>query len=257
MQKELYIEFENENISSRKVGSILVLELKREAFHLIIDLDESFEMLDWFNLISKDKGIKGLLIIGDQNAYCDEAYAQYLSEVTGEKILPDKKHAIKSFKEKNKREIEINMLNNFTRMFIENPKIIIAAMSGCVASPFWGLSLVADLRIAAENTEFHLSDKLYDLYPSGALPFFLKKHIGLSKTQEIIFTKDKITAAEARSLGLLNGLVSKDNFKSDSISYANKILEYDYEYFKNAKILIQHSLLEEYNRYQDKTLIMI
>ncbi len=243
------IEFENENFLSYKVDSIIVLEVKQDSFHSIVDIEESFKTLEWFELVKVNKNTKGMLIIGNKDVFGEEAYTKLMTEITGEEILPYKQHPVRKFKEENKRYILINMINNFARMIIEFPKIIITAVDGSIASPFWGLSLASDLRIATENTEFHLSDKRFNLHPGGALPFFLVRHIGLSRTQEIIYTRDKIDPNEALSLGLVNCIINKNHYKSDAINYANNVLEYEREYYKNAKKLIHNFTIKEYEDY--------
>lgn len=243
------IEFENKNVSSYKIGSLLILEVKQDAFNSLINVIDSFQMLDWFKAVSEEKSLKGLLIIGEENVYCEQAYTQFLSDISGERISSDHKNAIQKLKGNNKRHIQINMLNNFARMFIENNKLIITAVAGSVSSPFWGLSLVSDLRIATINSMFHLTDKLYNLYP-GLLPFCLMKHIGLSGTQRILYTKEFIDVYEALSLGLINSLVDKDNYKSASINYSINVLEYEHKYFRNVKKLITYNLLEQYEQYK-------
>lgn len=122
-------------------------------------------------MIEKDKTVKGILFIGNDYCFGEEAHTKHLKSMTGEDINPEEPHIVRKIIDHNKRSIQINMLNSYIRKIIELPKMIIMALSHCVVSPFWGLSLAADYRIANPNLLIHLNSKEYGLHPSGGVPF--------------------------------------------------------------------------------------
>ncbi|MBU1095876.1 MAG: hypothetical protein A2499_03715 [Stygiobacter sp. RIFOXYC12_FULL_38_8] len=252
MKKELKLEFEFEDIKSYKIGSLVILEPKTDGFRTLLNVDESFELIEWIDLAGKDKSVKGILFIGNENCFCDKAYAKHLATLTGEYINPEEPRLVKKIIDDKKRSIQINMLNNYIRKIIETPKMIFIAITSCVVSPFFGLSLAADYRIASPNLLIHLNSKEYGLHPSGGVPFFMIKQVGLSKTQEILYSQRYMDALTAKLLGIINHLTSPNNYRSDAISHAIEMLEStSYEYFFYTKQLINHKILNEFQVYTE------
>ena len=252
MKKELQLEFDYEDIKSFRIGSLMVLEPKKDAFNTLFNFDESFDIMDWMDLVKDDNSIKGILFISNEICFSDEAYVRYISSITDQHIDPQHPKFITKFIDSRKREIQINMLNNYIRKIIEFPKIVFMAITDCVVSPFFGISLATDFRIANPNLVIHLNSKEYGLHPSGGVPFFLMRHIGLSKAQEILYSRRFIKSSEANELGIINYLTSENNFRKDALSFAIEIINStNVEYFYYTKKLVNYKLLSEFNSYVD------
>ncbi len=250
MKSDLKLEFEFDDIKSYKVGSMVVLEPKTDWFQTLLNVDESFELIEWMDLAGNDKSVKGILFIGNEDCFCDKAYARHLSTFSGENINPDEPRIVVKITDSKKRAIQINMLNNYIKKILETPKMFLISLTGCVVSPFFGLSLAADFRIASPDLIIHLNSKEYGLHPSGGIPLFMEKQVGLSKTQEIIYNQKYIDALTAKNLGLINHLTSSKNYKNDVISYSLDLLDStSYEYFFYTKQLINNKLIKEFTNY--------
>lgn len=251
MKKTLTIEFDYEDIKSFRVGSLIVLEPKTDAIKTLFNFDESFTLIDWMDMIGKDTSIKGILFIGNKECFSDNVYAKYISSITGQHIDSEHSKFVTEFVESRKREIQINMLNNYIREIIKFPKMFFIALTDCVVSPFFGISLVSDFRIANPNLVIHLNSKEYGLHPSGGVPLFLTKHVGFSKTQELLYSRRFIDSSEAKELGIINYITS-DNYRNDSLSIAIEIINStNAEYFRYTKKLVNYKLLSEFSSYAD------
>lgn len=252
MKKTLTIEFDYEDIKSFTLGSLVVLEPKTDAIKTLFNFDESFDLMDWIDLVGKDNSIKGILFVGNEECFSDNVYTKYISSISGQEINSQNPKFITEFIDPRKRQIQINMLNNFIRKIIAFPKMVFISLTGTVVSPFFGLSLAADFRIAHPNLKIHLNSIEYGLHPSGGVPIFLKKHIGISKTQEILYSQRFINTSDAKGLGLLNMLTSPDNYRNEALSIAVDIINSSsVEYFYHTKKLVSYNLLNEFNAYAD------
>lgn len=252
MKKNLTMEFDYEDVRSFRIGTLIVLEPKTDAIKTLFNFEESFGLMDWMDVIAKDNSIKGILFIGNEECFSNNVYSKYMSSITEQYIDPQQPRFVTEFVDKRKREIQINMLNNYIRKIIEFPKMVFIALTGCVVSPFFGISLVSDFRIASPNLVIHMNSKEYGLHPSGGVPLFLMKHIGLSKAQEILYSQRFIKVNDAKEMGLLNYLTSVDNYRNDVLSIAIEIINStDVEYFFYTKKLVNHILLNEFNAYVD------
>ena len=107
---------------------------------------------------------------------------------------------------------QINILNHFILEITKLSKIVVMGLQGCVVTPFFGLSLAADLRLVSDNFMVLFSHIKYGLHPSGALPYFLPKYIGLNHTQELLYMGGSISAKKARELGLINQIFPEKDF---------------------------------------------
>jgi len=86
-------------------------------------------------------------------------------------------------------------------------KPIIAGINGAAAGVGLSLALAADIRIAADNASFTTGFSRIGLAPDGGMSFMLPLIVGLGRAAELAFTADRIDAAEAHRLGLVNRVI--------------------------------------------------
>jgi 2-(1,2-epoxy-1,2-dihydrophenyl)acetyl-CoA isomerase len=89
-------------------------------------------------------------------------------------------------------------------------KPVLAAVNGVAAGAGLSLALACDLRVAADKASFIEAFVNVGLVPDSANTFFLPRLVGLGKALELCFTGDKVSAADALSLGLVNKVVPAD-----------------------------------------------
>ena len=87
---------------------------------------------------------------------------------------------------------------------------VIAAVQGVAAGA--GLSLLSScsLVIASETASFTMAYTGIGLTPDGGASYFLPRQIGLRRTEELMITNRRLSAAEALEWGLVNEVVAAD-----------------------------------------------
>ncbi len=83
------------------------------------------------------------------------------------------------------------------------PKVSIALLEGDVLGGGFQLALVTDLRIAAPSAVFQLPEVKQGFLPGMAV-FRLAKYIGLGRAKRLILQSERLSAAQALELGLVD-----------------------------------------------------
>ena len=87
------------------------------------------------------------------------------------------------------------------------PSPVIAAIRGFALAGGTEVALACDIRIAAEGSVFGLPEALVGIIPGAGGVTRLPKLVGPGLAREIMFTGRRISAAEAKSIGLIERLV--------------------------------------------------
>jgi 2-(1,2-epoxy-1,2-dihydrophenyl)acetyl-CoA isomerase len=118
---------------------------------------------------------------------------------------------------------------------------VLAALQGAVAGGSWSLALAADLAIAADDAVFTLAygqvGASCDLNGSWALP----RIVGLRRAMGIALLHDRIDAAEALRLGLVNRVVPAATLRADAMALAQRLADGPTLAFGRMKRLLRSS----------------
>lgn len=243
------IKIETDFIRTDIVDSLAILEVKKDAFSIMTEIAEGFIIIDWYNHVKETNSIKGVLIYGDSNLFCDAPYKKFLSNIASEDIEHYDTLNLESVNN-DLRKKQINMLNNFTRNILDFPKMIITFVNGCVVTPFIGLTLATDIRLATKDAGFSFLHKKFGLHPTGALPFFLTANLGIAKAKNLLYTKDKISAEELLSLGLVDEIINHKNI-DEIIEHAKNLVEHNSATFKTTKELANKVIRDQYENFME------
>lgn len=100
-------------------------------------------------------------------------------------------------------------ISRFKRM----QKPLLVAVNGTAAGAGMSLALIGDVVIAHENAQFTPAYGAIGLSPDAGLTWHLPKLVGLRKAQEILVLNQKITAQEAKNIGLITEVVTTEQFE--------------------------------------------
>lgn len=100
------------------------------------------------------------------------------------------------------------------------PKPTIAAVSGWCLAGGCELAMACDMMVAADDARFGEPEIRYG---SGPVTLLMPFILGQKKTNELLFTGDVITAAQAQQLGLVNQVVPPDQLETAVTHLAERI----------------------------------
>lgn len=97
---------------------------------------------------------------------------------------------------------------------IEKP--IIAAVNGVAAGAGANFALACDIIVASESASFIQAFSKIGLIPDSGGTFFLPRLVGMQRAAALMMTGDKVTAAEAVSMGMAYKYFTDDTFEAES-----------------------------------------
>ncbi|CAK7045534.1 MAG: Short-chain-enoyl-CoA hydratase [Desulfovibrio sp.] len=107
---------------------------------------------------------------------------------------------------------------------LENfPVPIIAAVNGYALGGGCELALSCDIRVASEDASFGLPEVGLGVLPGFGGAQRLARTVGVGKAKELVYTTDRINAAEALRIGLVNAVVPKAELMDYCIRMAERV----------------------------------
>lgn len=103
------------------------------------------------------------------------------------------------------------------------PKPVIAAVNGFALGGGCELALACHIRIASDKAQLGLPEVTLGIIPGYGGTQRLARLVGKGKALEIICTADRVPAAEAEKIGLVNKVVPADQLMSVAEEMARKI----------------------------------
>ncbi|MHB0969497.1 MAG: enoyl-CoA hydratase/isomerase family protein [Thermoanaerobaculia bacterium] len=108
-------------------------------------------------------------------------------------------------------------------MIERSPKVVIAAVNGFALGGGCELALACHIRIASENAQLGLPETTLGIIPGYGGTQRLARLVGKGKALEMILTADRIPAAEAERIGMVNRVVPQVDLLKVAEEMARKI----------------------------------
>lgn len=100
---------------------------------------------------------------------------------------------------------------------------IVCGVHGAAAGGGLGMTYIADIVLAAENTKFALGFATIGIAGDSANSWYLPRLIGLRRTAELYFEQRVLTAPEAAEWGLVTRVVPDDQLPDEALAVARKL----------------------------------
>lgn len=169
------------------------------------ELIQSFQGL--LDKCAADDAIRAVVITGSGKAFCA---GQDLSEVLEEKEIDFKKIVQENY---NPLVLKIRAMN----------KPVIAAVNGVAAGAGANLALACDIVVAKESANFIQAFSKIGLIPDCGGTYFLPRLVGFQRASALMMLADKISAAQAKEMGMIYEYYSDESFEEEVLAIANKL----------------------------------
>ena len=100
---------------------------------------------------------------------------------------------------------------------------VIAAVNGTAAGAGFSLAVAADLVVSVDSAKYMMAYTNAGLSPDGSSTYFLPRRVGDRRARELMITNRMLSATEALDWGLINQVVSEDEFDDAVAALASRI----------------------------------
>jgi enoyl-CoA hydratase len=197
-----------ENVKTEHRDGILVITVDRPKVLNALNAQTVDELRRAFNDARDDDSVKCIILTGaGEKAFvagADISELAQMTPITG-KVTAEKGQRVF-------RSIE------------RSTKPVIAAINGFALGGGCELALACHIRIASENAQLGLPEVTLGIIPGYGGTQRMARLLGKGRALELILTGDRIKAAEAERIGLVNRVVPADQLMATAEELGRKIM---------------------------------
>lgn len=142
-------------------------------------------------------------------------------------------------------------INPVVTLLHESRKLTVASVHGAVAGGGLGAMLACDVVVASDETAFTLGYGKLATNPDAGVSWFLPRIVGYRKALELYLTSQRLTAAEALDLGLINFMITADQLVQETERLVGGFAELAPNAVASTKQLLQASPQAPLGRHAD------
>lgn len=177
----------------------------RNAFNEVM-IEDLIRVLE---KVERDDAVRVFVLTGKGTAFCSGADLNWMKKMKGFTVEENYRDAMRL------AELMFKLYNL--------PKPTIARVNGASIGGSNGLVAACDIVIASHRAEFSLSEVKIGLVPACIGPYLVKR-IGEAACRDLFLTGERISADQAKNLGLVNDVVTHENLDARLEEKAGNLL---------------------------------
>lgn len=186
------------------------ITLNRPEKRNALNHDVVAELTETFQKAENDDAVKVVILEAKGEAFCagaDLQYLQQLQKFSFEQNMADSLHLKELF-------LTVYRLK----------KVVIAQVQGHALAGGCGLATVCDFVFAAPQARFGYTEVKIGFIPAIVMVFLMRK-VGEGKAKQLLLSGSWITAREARTIGLVNGVIAAERLSEEVSKFARQLVE--------------------------------
>lgn len=192
--------------------------IERSIFKITLNRPDKFnafvrpmalELQHALDFSNNENNIRCVLLTGEGKAFCA---GQDLSEAV----------------ENNGIDISQIVLEHYNPIILKmrnHKKPVVCAVKGVAAGAGANIALAADITVASQSATFIQAFSKIGLIPDSGGTYILPRLIGYQKAAGLMFTGDKISAADAEKMGMIFQCYADEVFEEEVLKLARKLSE--------------------------------
>lgn len=189
---------QSSTILTQQQGGVAVISLNRPDKYNSFNREMALALQAALDQCEADEAVRCIVLTGSGKGFCagqDLAEASDVEQLDFAKLVEEHYNAI------------ILRLRR-----IEKP--VIAAVNGVAAGAGANIALACDIVVAAEDATFVQAFSRISLIPDSGGTYFLPRLIGMQRAAALMMLADKVTAAEAKEMGMIYQTSPAESFES-------------------------------------------
>jgi methylglutaconyl-CoA hydratase len=198
-----------ETIAVEDSGSVVRVSLNRPEVHNAFNSTMIGELARSFDQLKGRRDVRVIVLTGRGKSFCAGADLNWMREIISY-----------SFEQNLEESLQIAELMESIHSC---PKPTIALVNGAAIGGGVGFLSACDVAVAADRAQFGLSEVKIGLVPAAISPYVVGK-IGQSHAREYFLTGERISAARAAEIGLVNRVVPLEVLEDEAEKLVNQLL---------------------------------
>lgn len=215
-----------QTIVTTRVGAVGIITINRPERFNAMDVDMARDFRRAGIQMARDKDVRVVIVTGVNGIFCSGADLKYIRDrgrsadfeymKPADGIVPPAGYG-ECFKE------ILEYLHSTISEIKRAPKPFIAAVNGMAAAGGLGIAMCCDLVFASASARFEWAYHKTALTGAESSTFFLPRLIGLRKSLELMLLNPRLSAHEARGLGMVTDVFADDVFDDEVMQIAQRL----------------------------------
>ncbi len=245
------------HIDVLRMGPVGILRMNRPERYNALDPQMARDLRKAGLFLARESSIRAVVLEGHEKVFCSGADLKYIfaggdsddySYLRPQEYAPDRKYG-QGFQE------ILEYLHSTISEIRRSPKPFIASVRGVAAAGGFGLAMSCDLVYASESAWFEWAYGKTALTGAESSTFLLPRLLGLRKAFELIFLNPRISAYEAKDMGLINDVFPEAEHDDRVYDIASRVASGPTKSFAITKRLLNESAgFERFDRHLDREL---
>ncbi len=231
------------NIRMTREDAIGIITIDRRERFNSMDVDTAQEFRKAGLQFARDEQVRCVVIRGAGGVFCSGADLKYIRDkgdsadfgyLHPEGVGPEQGYG-ESFKQ------ILEYLHSTISEIKRAPKPFIAAVDGVAAAGGFGIAMACDLVFASARASFEWAYHKTGLTGAESSTFFLPRLVGLRKALELVLLNPRLTAREAKEIGLITAVFPAETFEADVMEVARRLAAGPTRAYAVAKTLLNQA----------------
>jgi len=207
-------------------GAVGVISIARRARFNSLDVETAQDLRKAGLQLARDREVRAVVLRGDGGVFCSGADLKYIANGgdAGVGYLSPEARPVKPGYGKVFKQI-LEYIHSTISEIRRAPKPFVAAVDGPTAAGGLGIAMACDLVIAADRATFEWAYFKTGLTGAESTTFMLPRLVGFHKAMELVLLGERLTAAEAQSVGLVNRVVPHAELDERALELAQRLAE--------------------------------
>lgn len=206
-------------------GGVLKVAMDRVASRNALDAQMKDALQAAVETFCTDAALRCLVITGSERVFCAGGDLRTLSD------------------ERRPTEVRQRMaqMHGIAKRLTTCEKPVITAINGAAVGAGFGLALLGDVVVAAEDAFFMAGFPKVGAVPDAGVIYHLPRAVGMVQAKDILLTNRRVGAAEALAIGLVSRVLPKESFHADVLTLAAQLASGPAVSLGLTKALLNHS----------------